>query len=194
MSDCVTCGTLPDHLSANTGRDEWLPAEVGKLKRLWNATGSNDVDVMLCPTCGAWFEWRDDTAWTGSGNNDEQTLKRLLPEAWVVLERLIHGDVGDAVAVFEAARSHLTSDVRGRALGQLNDTTFQTMLPALAERFFTTPSDMENHELYGLLRRVETRPPLRAQYLALAKACATPLPARAKYLVELCEAEARKQR
>ncbi|MDP3505114.1 MAG: hypothetical protein Q8S33_32550 [Myxococcales bacterium] len=83
MSDCVTCGTLPDSLSANTGRSESLPEEVSKLKRLWDTSGSNDVDVMLCPTCGAWFEWRDDTAWTGSGNDDSQTLKRLPPEAWV---------------------------------------------------------------------------------------------------------------
>lgn len=194
MSDCVTCGTLPDSLSANTGRSEYLPEAVSKLKRLWDTSFSNDIDAMLCPTCGAWFEWRDDTAWTGSGNDDSETLKRLPPEAWVVLERLLHGDIGDGIAVLEAARTHLSDDLRSRALGRMNDSTFETMLPALVERFFTTPNDLENHALYGLLRRVETREPLRSRYLALASASTPPLPARAKYLVELCEAEALKQR
>jgi hypothetical protein len=194
MSDCVTCGALPDVLSANTGRSEYLPDDVLKLKRLWNTSFSNDLDVMLCPTCGAWFEWRDETAWTGSGNGDSETLKRLPPEAWVVLERLLHGDVGDGFAVLEAARTHLSDDLSSRALGRMNDSTFEAMLPALVKRFVTTPYDLENHALYGLLRRVETREPLRSQYLALAKASTHPLPARAKYLVELCEAEARKQR
>lgn len=194
MSDCVTCGTLPDHLAANTGRDQRLPDEVGKLKRLWNTSGTNDVDLMLCPTCGAWFVWRDDTAFTGSGNNDEETLARLAPEAWVVMERLIHGDVSDAAEVLKAARRYLPDDLRSRLFARLSDATFATMLPALVEVFFTTPYDGENHALYGLLSFVENREPLRTQFLALAKASPTPLPARAKYLVELCEAEARKQR
>ena len=30
---CSTCGTLPDRLVANTGRDDYLPPEAGRLLR-----------------------------------------------------------------------------------------------------------------------------------------------------------------
>jgi len=37
----------------------------------------DDEDYWQCPECDAVFVWQDYTAFTGSGNNDEQTLQRV---------------------------------------------------------------------------------------------------------------------
>lgn len=186
MSPCSRCGPLGDSQYANTGRDESLSAEVGQLTSLWGASGSNAHDLLLCPTCGAWFEFADDTAFTGSGNNDSQTLKRLPPAAWIVLEKLLHGDVSAPEALLADATTHLSSDLFFAVIARVPPTAFGALLPGLAERFFTTPNDLENHALYGALNRVIKNPALRTKYLELARGHGT-LPPRAKYLVELCE-------
>lgn len=193
MSTCALCGPLGDSQYANTGRDESLPAAVGKLKALWGSSGSNAHDLLLCPTCGAWFEFTDDTAFTGSGNNDSQTLKRLPPQTWILLEKLLHGDVAQPDALLSEAMAHLSNDLFFDVIARVPPTAFEALLPWLVQRFFTTPYDLENHALYGTLNRVITRPSLRTRYLALAKAHGT-LPPRAKYLVELCEKELAKSR
>jgi hypothetical protein len=194
MSPCRLCGPLGDSQYANTGRDESLPASVRKLKPLWGSSGSNAHDLLLCPTCGAWFEFEDDTAFTGSGNNDSQTLKRLKPQAWVVLEKLLHGDVSEPRALLTDARTHLSSDLFFSVIGKVPPTAFEVLLPLLVERFFTTPVDSENHALYGTLNRVITNATLRATYLELARTHGPLPPGRAKFLVELCEKELAKAR
>lgn len=186
MSACERCGALGDSQYANTGRDESLPAVVSTLKPLWGSSGSNAHDLLLCPTCGAWFEFSDDTAFTGSGNNDSQTLTRLKPEAWVVLEQLLHGDVSNPRALLADASTHLSNDLLFAVVSRVPPNAFEALLPLLVEWFFTTPIDLQNHRLYGLLSRVTTNATLRTLYLELARAH-SPLPARAKYLVELCE-------
>lgn len=193
MSPCALCGPLGDSQYANTGRDESLPAAVGKLKALWGSSGSNAHDLLLCPTCGAWFEFTDDTAFTGSGNNDSQTVKRLPPQAWILLEKLLHGDVSDPKALLADASANLSNDLFFDVIARVQPTAFEALLPVLVERFFTTPNDLENHALYGTLNRVITKPTLRTTYLKLAKARGT-LPPRAKFLVELCEKEIAKSR
>ena len=193
MNDCTTCGSLGDSQYANTGRDESLPAAMSGLKSLWEASGSNAHDLLLCPTCGAWFEFTDDTAFTGSGNNDSQTLKRLPPQAWILLEKLLHGDVSQPETLLSDAMAHLSSDLFFDVIARVPPAAFAALLPWLTHRFFTTPNDQENHALYGTLNRVITRPALRTKYLTLAKAHGT-LPPRAKFLVELCEKEIAKSR
>jgi hypothetical protein len=189
MNACELCGPLGDSQYANTGRDESLPSTVGKLKSLWGSSGSNAHDLLLCPTCGAWFEFEDDTAFTGSGNNDSQTLKRLKPEAWVVLEKLLHGDVSELRALLADARAHLSSDLFFDVIARVPPTAFEVLLPSLAQRFFDMPHDPENHALYGTLSRVTRHAVMRSTYLELARTHTAPLPPRAKYLVELCEKE-----
>lgn len=194
MNACELCGSLGDTEYANTGRDESLPATVWRLKSLWDSSGSNAHDLLLCPTCGAWFEFQDDTAFTGSGNNDSQTVKRLKPEAWVVLEKLLHGDVDEPQVVLADATAHLSYDLFFAVIAKVPPTAFAALLPALAARFFTTPNDQENHALYGTLTRVTHKAALRARYLELARQHVGALPPRAKYLVELCEKELAKAR
>lgn len=194
MSTCAKCGPLGDSQYANTGRDESLPAQVRELKALWGNTGSNAHDLLLCPACGAWFEFTDDTAFTGSGNNDSQTLQRLKPEAWVVLEKLLHGDVANARALLDDASTHLSNDRLFGVVSRVPPSAFEALLPLLVDWFFTTPIDMQNHRLYGLLSHVTTNAPLRSKYLELTRTHPSPLPPRAKYLVELCEKELAKAR
>ncbi|MEW5740918.1 MAG: hypothetical protein AB1938_18505 [Myxococcota bacterium] len=197
MTACATCDGLGDTLTVNTGRDARFPDSFGRLKALWNDTGMGAFDALQCPTCGAWFEWRDHSQLTGSGNNDEETLDRLPPEAWHLFERLLHGDVpDDAAALVKTVFNSRWEGLFLRAMGSLTLETWERLAPAMVERFVTTRSDTENHSLYGslygyagLARRKPTR---RRQCEHLAgllrrEADQGRLAGRAKYLLELCE-------
>lgn len=72
---CETCGKIPDTLTANTGREQYLPESVAALTRL--KLSFRDQDLYRCPSCDALFHWTEDVAFTGSGNNDSETLTRL---------------------------------------------------------------------------------------------------------------------
>jgi hypothetical protein len=85
---CSICGELPERLVANTGRDERFPDAVYRLTHL---DLNSDFDLARCPECDAWFEWEDERAFTGSGNNDEARLRRLAPEAAAALRELVDG-------------------------------------------------------------------------------------------------------
>jgi hypothetical protein len=94
---CSFCGELGDSIRANTGRDELLPLRARELRQL--GLDSRE-DLRECPTCGAFFVWIDDSAQTGSGNNDEEILTRIPPERAATVHACVHrGDEPpDAVA------------------------------------------------------------------------------------------------
>ena len=78
--------------------------------RIWR----RDASVWTNSGEEKWLGWLDSaehTAFTGSGNNDSQTVKRLKPEAWVVLEKLLHGDVDEPQVVLSDATAHLSYDL-----------------------------------------------------------------------------------
>src|SRR5258708_12576418 len=79
---CSICAKIPSSLSANTGRDEHLPAEISALvrhKNYYSAIGT-DEDLWECPECGAFYIYTTETAFFGSGNSDTDTLDRLTRE------------------------------------------------------------------------------------------------------------------
>src|SRR5437868_6609806 len=84
---CAICSSIPDVASANTGRDERFGPPITSLKR--NDLGQYD-DLWECPACDAVFLWSDDSAQTGSGNNDEEVLTRLSPEQASVVRAFLH--------------------------------------------------------------------------------------------------------
>ena len=84
---CSLCGTIPDIASANTGRDEHFGPPVTLLK---HHGLDNDDDLRECPECGDLFLWHDDRSWTGSGNNDEETLTRLSSQHAAALREVVH--------------------------------------------------------------------------------------------------------
>jgi hypothetical protein len=80
-------------------------------------------DFWECPECGAVFAWHDDTSFTGSGNNDEETLTRLGVDDAATIRTLAHrdSDLSDAelealgagvVAARPAIRALMTALVR----------------------------------------------------------------------------------
>lgn len=111
---CSTCGTLPDRLVANTGRDDYLPPEAGRLLRDELA---DDYELRRCPECDALFEWQDDSQMYGSGNNDEERLERLTPAAARIV-RVLLGELpeGEAPADFAEEIFRRLSDAMALAL------------------------------------------------------------------------------
>lgn len=92
---CSTCGAIGGAISANTGREEYLPTYARALKR--HELGGRE-DLRECPTCGAFFVWEDDTAFTGSGVNDEERLTRIPEERAAIVRACVHRE-GEAAAV-----------------------------------------------------------------------------------------------
>jgi hypothetical protein len=82
MDACTICAKIPPTLVANTGRGEHLPAEVSPLvprKGHYSAIGTSE-DLWECPECGVFYIYTTETAFTGSGNNDTDTLDRMTRE------------------------------------------------------------------------------------------------------------------
>lgn len=71
---CTTCGPLGDSESANTGRGEYLSDAWSAMSRLHL---DNALDLGICPDCSAIFEWSDHPQCYGSGNLDEERLRKL---------------------------------------------------------------------------------------------------------------------
>lgn len=89
---CSICSQIPDQLSANIGRDHFLPETTAKLVPLgW---GSREEDLWKCPQCDNLYTYYSEQAFTGSGNTDEDVLTRLAPDqARVVRAVAIAGTV-----------------------------------------------------------------------------------------------------
>ena len=103
MKICSICDTIPDRAVANTGRDEYFGKPITLLKRL---ELDRDNDLWECPECGALFYWNDDRSLTGSGNNDEETLSRLLPNEAEIVREILHGarPAANPAAIVEGLR------------------------------------------------------------------------------------------
>lgn len=84
---CSICAAIPAVASANTGRDVHFGPPITSLRALGI---ERDDDLWECPACGALFHWHDDSAFTGSGNNDEEVLTRLPREVAEVVRSVIH--------------------------------------------------------------------------------------------------------
>lgn len=76
---CSICSKIPDVLTANTGRDRYLPETTTALVPLrWGSSTSEDI--WKCPQCDNLYTYYSEQAFTGSGNTDEDVLTRLSSE------------------------------------------------------------------------------------------------------------------
>ena len=76
---CSICAQIPDVLTANIGRDHFLPETTAALKPLgWGSSSSEDI--WKCPQCDNLYTYYSEQAFTGSGNTDEDVLTRLTPD------------------------------------------------------------------------------------------------------------------
>ncbi|MEO8703417.1 MAG: hypothetical protein ABI867_25445 [Kofleriaceae bacterium] len=100
---CSICDRIPASLVAVTGRDESLPADVDLLRRHKDRYGAlgTEVDLWECPECGLFYIFTTETAFTGSGAGDADTLDRLTREQSDVVHAML-SCTGDPVAIQEA--------------------------------------------------------------------------------------------
>ncbi|MFO0572033.1 MAG: hypothetical protein U0263_40800 [Polyangiaceae bacterium] len=84
---CPVCGTITATARANTGRGEYFGDPITRMTR-YDLESSDDF--WECPECSAVFVWHDDTSFTGSGNNDEETLTRVGLEEAAAIRTLAH--------------------------------------------------------------------------------------------------------
>lgn len=94
---CALCAAIPEVARANTGREERFTEPFTRLRRLGIDT---DEDLWECPECDAMFTWYDERALTGSGNNDEEVLRRVTDAHALVIHALLRrlGASPEAVA------------------------------------------------------------------------------------------------
>jgi hypothetical protein len=184
MSDsvsCPVCGDLPSTLTVNTGRDEVFPDAFRRLKSL------EIRDVLRCPDCSALFEWQDLPQFYGSGNNAEESLTRLTPEAAVLFRRLLEDRIradeasGLLDEVFTAVPFKTLMAVLVHLMHFRLD-QFELLLGPLVDRFLRENSQ----ELYSLLYAFTNGKPDRCR-LIIGMLKNRALPSSAKYLLELCE-------
>ncbi len=86
---CAVCGSLPDDITANTGRDEYLP---DAYRQLIGMDSDYKAELRCCPACRTYFNWIDMPQMYGSGNCDEERLVRLTPMQSQVLDKLFTAD------------------------------------------------------------------------------------------------------
>lgn len=115
---CEVCSVIPSELWANTGRGESLHPEIGGLVRL---DIDRSYDLYECPGCGALFEWEDLPQTYGSGNCDEERLRRLNPEQALTARTLLDPNPGerDIAALLHGASKILSRDLVYAILGHL---------------------------------------------------------------------------
>lgn len=182
---CPACGALPKHLSANTGREQWLPSEAGALEQL---DLSRDLDLRRCKVCRALFVWGDHPQLYGSGNLDEETLDRLSVEQTQTVELFLSGAPGPEVnTLVAAAFNQLDEEVLMLLLNRLHRTR-PDQYERLISQFVTRLLPRPNLSLSGMLQgfaRKDTR--CAALVIDLLRKH-EPLPTWVQYLLQQCEA------
>lgn len=65
-SSCKLCGSLPNRMTVNTGRNLQFPVEVYRLEEVAGVSG-----YRRCPECHDWFTWEVDQPAYGSGSMED---------------------------------------------------------------------------------------------------------------------------
>lgn len=128
-SPCTTCGGLPDDVTANTGRQDYLPDAYDRLQKL-----SDDFNERLhrCPECRQLYHWIDLPQTYGSGNCDEERLVRLPRPVSDLLDRLYPPEPAKAEGVDAASAEEVAAGV-----------PHDLLLVALKDHVFTAPRLLE---------------------------------------------------
>jgi len=153
---CPVCGSIATTASANTGRGEYFGDPITRMTR-YGLQGNDDF--WECPECSAVFAWNGYTSFTGSGNNDEDTLTRLDPDTAATIRTLARGAVErdgrdlDALAASVAATPPAVRELMGTLVRRDMKTAARLFAPwldraeqspwlvALLTRLVTTPDE-----------------------------------------------------
>ncbi|HUS27323.1 MAG TPA: hypothetical protein VMZ53_02410 [Kofleriaceae bacterium] len=148
---CAICSQIPDQLTANTGREHYLPETTTPLQPLgW---GSRDEDLWKCPQCDNLYTYYSEQAFTGSGNNDEDVLTRLTPEQAGVVRAFAIAGTGAADAREEDAFFALPPLAHSVALSrayQQNREVVRRLIPRIVAELARTSSFQYRDTLIGL--------------------------------------------
>lgn len=118
---CGICAELGAGEIAQTGYGHRLSPAWGRCKRY---ELSSDIDIGSCPECGTLYEWTDHPQFFGSGNLDEEHLRRLA-----------EAEAGLVRAILPGASPLAAPDAWIRtALGYVPPQLLKALLMALAYR------------------------------------------------------------
>lgn len=105
---CSVCGSLPEELTVNYGREERYPEAYYKLI----GVGATAASYRLCPECKTYFFCVDEPQEYGSGNNASETITRFSAEQSRYLETLLNAtefynpNAGEAEQVLNSIPRH----------------------------------------------------------------------------------------
>lgn len=139
---CPVCAPLGAGEIAHTGRDEWLSPAWGGMTRL---DLDSRIDLGTCPACGALFEWSDHPQYYGSGNLDEEHLRRLAPPEADLVRALLRADEEpDAAqaAMAPALAGGVAADLLIELLRRLvyrQRAAFRRLLPMVVAHLYHSP-------------------------------------------------------
>lgn len=183
--DCPTCGPLGAGEIANTGRGEYLSGAWSQLTRLGL---DNRVDLGICPQCNAMFEWTDHPQYYGSGNLDEEHLRRVEePELGLARELLRAADDLQAPArvIAQAIAGGVAEDLLAEILRRMlyrQREVFRTLLPALLDGLYAKPAfDRDLLSSYACWSHARSR-----EIVALVAADPRPRSVHVTHLLERC--------
>ncbi len=182
---CPTCAPLGHGEIANTGRGERLSPAWGRMERL--DLGSR-VDLGICPQCAAMFEWTDHPQFFGSGNLDEEHLRRLDESEASLVRALLCGAQDPDVpgrAIRPALAGGVASDLLAEILRRLlygERPVFRTLLPALLDALHSQPPfDYSLLGSYACFSHVRSR-----ELIALIEVDPRPRPFAVEHLLTAC--------
>lgn len=184
---CSTCASLGNGEIAHTGRGEYLS---GAWDRMQRCGLGHWVELGRCPECDALFEWQDHPQYYGSGNLDEEHLRRLpAAEAALVRALLAAGSDPQAPArVIDEALIKVSPDLLRALLMDLalrHRTAFQPLLPALLDPLFRKPGLDTVDQLSSYVGSSLAR---ARELMALIDADPRPRPFAVEHLLSRCRA------
>lgn len=183
--DCPICSPLGGGEIARTGRGESLDGAWQKFARL---DLDNRVDLGTCPDCNAIFEWTDHPQCYGSGNLDEEHLRRIEePELGLVRELLRADEDPQAPsrvivrAIAGGVAEDLLAGILRRMLYRQRE-VFRTLLPALLDALHLKPAfDRDLLSSYACWSHVRSR-----EIVALIATDPRPRSIQVTHLLERC--------
>lgn len=182
---CGVCAELGAGEIAQTGYGHRLSPAWGRCKR---HELSSDIDIGSCPECGTLYEWTDHPQFFGSGNLDEEHLRRLdEPESALVRAVLPGAAPLDAPELWiRAALDNIPPQLLKALLMELacrRDQQLAPMMPALLDLLYRPipPINSDVLSTYTGNSHRRTRP-----LLALIEADPRPPTHAVQWLVERC--------
>ena len=138
---CPDCAELARPLRANSGRADTLP-DATRVLRFEDL--ALDIDLALCKSCGAMYLWQDRVSLSGSGNNDETTLRPLGSREQTIVRELLRAadEPGAPARVIAKAFAQVEWSLLRALLQRMairDRPAIAAMLDALIDKLYSNP-------------------------------------------------------